>query len=114
MHCDLKGLEAGAEIDLSRELVVTCFATTHTIPSLGYIVWDPKDRGKGITTEAVQLFTKYLFDLKHIYRLQIQLQSDNIGSRRVAEKAQFRFVGDAKAPAGCGDCEAVAVYELNP
>ena len=38
--CDLRGVEPGNEIELSRELVVTVFATTHTIPSLGYVVWD--------------------------------------------------------------------------
>jgi ribonuclease Z len=38
--CELRGLEAGQEIELSRELVVTAFATTHTIPSLGFVVWD--------------------------------------------------------------------------
>jgi len=63
---------------------------------LGYIVWNPKDRGKGITSEAVQLFTKYLFDLKHIYRLQIQLESENIGSRRVAEKCGYKHEGTAR------------------
>src|SRR4030095_11866143 len=39
-NCDLKGVNAGDEIELSREHLVTAFATTHTIPSLGYIVWD--------------------------------------------------------------------------
>ena len=39
-NCDLRGVEAGDEIELSRENVVTAFATTHTIPSLGYVVWD--------------------------------------------------------------------------
>src|SRR5919205_1011954 len=34
--CDLRGLEAGQEFDLSRDLVVSAFATTHTIPSLGF------------------------------------------------------------------------------
>src|SRR5262245_11363600 len=38
--CDLRGLEAGDEVELSREHVLTAFATTHTIPSLGYVVWD--------------------------------------------------------------------------
>jgi ribonuclease Z len=38
--CTLNGLEAGAEIELSREHVVTAFATTHTIPSLGFVVWE--------------------------------------------------------------------------
>src|SRR5947209_8559114 len=40
MLCQLNGLKPGDEIELSRENVVTAFATTHTIPSLGYVVWD--------------------------------------------------------------------------
>ena len=47
-------------------------------------------------------------------RLLLQADVRNVASRRVAEKARFQFVGEAKAPAGCGDCETVAVYELNP
>src|SRR3954454_6729756 len=38
--CNLVGLNPGDEIELSREHVVTAFATTHTIPSLGFVVWD--------------------------------------------------------------------------
>jgi ribonuclease Z len=38
--CELRGVNAGDEIELSREHVVTVFPTTHTIPSLGYLVWD--------------------------------------------------------------------------
>jgi ribonuclease Z len=38
--CDLRGVKGGDEIELSRENIVTVFATTHTIPSLGYVVWD--------------------------------------------------------------------------
>jgi ribonuclease Z len=40
MVCDMVGVQAGDEVELSRENVVTAFATTHTIPSLGYVVWD--------------------------------------------------------------------------
>ena len=40
MVCNLNGVKAGDEIELSREHVVTAFATTHTIPSLGYVVWE--------------------------------------------------------------------------
>jgi ribonuclease Z len=40
MLCQLNGVAAGAEIELSREHVVTVFATSHTIPSVGYVVWD--------------------------------------------------------------------------
>jgi ribonuclease Z len=40
MACTLTGVSAGDEIELSRELIITAFATTHTIPSLGYVAWD--------------------------------------------------------------------------
>ena len=40
MHCDLIGVKPGDEIQLSREHVVTVFETVHTVPSVGYIVWD--------------------------------------------------------------------------
>jgi ribonuclease Z len=40
MVCEMHGVKAGDEIELSRDHVVTPFATTHTIPSLGYVVWE--------------------------------------------------------------------------
>jgi ribonuclease Z len=40
MICQLNGLAPGDVIELSRELVITAFRTAHTIPSLGYVVWD--------------------------------------------------------------------------
>jgi ribonuclease Z len=46
MICQLNGVKPGDEIELSRELVVTAFATTHTIPSLGYVVWDRRHKLK--------------------------------------------------------------------
>ena len=46
MVCQLHGVTAGQEIDLSREHVVTAFATTHTIPSVGYVVWERRNKLK--------------------------------------------------------------------
>jgi ribonuclease Z len=40
MICQLGGVKAGDEIELTRDHVVTAFPTTHTIPSLGYLVWE--------------------------------------------------------------------------
>jgi ribonuclease Z len=40
MVCEMHGVKAGDEIELSRDHVVTPFTTTHTIPSLGYVVWE--------------------------------------------------------------------------
>lgn len=39
MVCELKGVAAGDEIELSRDHVVTVFQTKHTVPSVGYVVW---------------------------------------------------------------------------
>ncbi len=44
--CNLHGVNAGDEIELSREIVVTVFATTHTIPSVGYLVWERRNKLK--------------------------------------------------------------------
>jgi ribonuclease Z len=46
MVCQLEGVVPGQEIELSREHVVTVFATTHTIPSVGYLVWERRNKLK--------------------------------------------------------------------
>jgi ribonuclease Z len=46
MAVELVGMRAGKEIELSREHVVTAFATKHTVPSLGYVVWDRRKKLK--------------------------------------------------------------------
>ena len=40
MPCQLIGVKPGDEIELSREHVVTVSATKHTVPSVGYVVWE--------------------------------------------------------------------------
>ncbi|MBI2804561.1 MAG: metal-dependent hydrolase [Planctomycetes bacterium] len=44
--CNLVGVKPGQEIDLSRELVISVFETTHTIPSVGYLIWDRRNKLK--------------------------------------------------------------------
>ncbi len=93
MHCHLKGVTPGVEIELSRELVVTTFATTHTIPSLGYIVWDRRNK------------------LKEEY---LNLPGDKIRDLRLAGTPVTRevrtpilaYTGDT-SPAGLDNCPAV-------
>src|SRR5688500_14864361 len=46
MVCNLVGVNPGDEIELSREHVVTAFRTTHTIPSVGYVVWERRNKLK--------------------------------------------------------------------
>ena len=40
MICNLVPAAPGDEFELSRERVVTVFDTVHTVPSVGYVVWD--------------------------------------------------------------------------
>jgi ribonuclease Z len=56
--CQLNGVKPGDEFELSREHVVTVFPTTHTIPSVGYVVWDRrrklKDEYQGLAGEKIR------------------------------------------------------------
>jgi ribonuclease Z len=46
MPCKLVPTKPGDEIELSRELVVTVSATEHRVPSLGFVVWDRRNKLK--------------------------------------------------------------------
>lgn len=46
LPCELVGVSAGDEVAISRDLVVTASATKHTVPSLGYIVWERRRKLK--------------------------------------------------------------------
>jgi RimJ/RimL family protein N-acetyltransferase len=63
---------------------------------IGYILFRTEDRGKGLGSEALNLFSRYLFDSMTISRIQIQVEPDNHASRRVAEKCGFLFEGTAR------------------
>lgn len=58
LPCNLIGCEPGDEFDLSREMVLSAFETHHTLPSLGYTVWDRrnklKDEYQGLTGEQIR------------------------------------------------------------
>lgn len=40
LPCELRGVRPGDELELSRELVASVVPTAHTIPSVGYIIWE--------------------------------------------------------------------------
>ena len=61
LPCDLIPVVAGDEHELSRELVVTASATTHTVPSLGYVVWE---RRKKLKEEYQNLTGEQIRDLR--------------------------------------------------
>lgn len=61
MNCELRGVKSGDEIELSRETVVSAFATKHTIPSLGFLVWE---RRKKLKDEFQHLSGNEIRDLR--------------------------------------------------
>lgn len=61
MPCELVPIEPGMEIELSRELVVTTSATRHTVPSIGFVVWD---RRRKLKAEYHQLSGEEIRDLR--------------------------------------------------
>jgi ribonuclease Z len=61
LPCTLVPVRAGEEIELSRELVVTARATKHTVPSLGYVVWE---RRKKLKAEYHSLTGEQIRDLR--------------------------------------------------
>ena len=62
LPCELIGVQPGQEIELSRELVMSVHRTTHTIPSVGYIVWE---RRKKLKQEYLTLSGPEIRDLKN-------------------------------------------------
>jgi ribonuclease Z len=46
LPCELIPVRPGDEFELSRELVVSASATKHTVPSLGYVVWERRKKLK--------------------------------------------------------------------
>jgi ribonuclease Z len=98
MPVELVGLEAGAEVELSRELVVSVFATKHTIPSLGYLVWE---RRKKLKAEFRELSGEQIRDL----RLSGVEVSSEVRIPKVA------YIGDT-APAGLDNMPDVYRAEI--
>jgi RimJ/RimL family protein N-acetyltransferase len=80
---------------------------------LGYLIFSTEHRGKGATTEAVNLMVRYLFETKRMNRIRLIIHPDNAASRRVAEKCGFRHEGTARgAWFNNGKHQDVEVYAI--
>ncbi len=93
MPCNLVPLRPGQEVELSRELVVTVSATRHTVPSLGYVVWE---RRRKLKPEYHELSGQQIRDLR-------------LGGTDVTSEQRIplvAFLGDS-APQGLDDCPAM-------
>lgn len=93
MPCQLIGVKPGDEIELSREHVVTVSATKHTVPSLGYVVWE---RRRKLKPEYVGLSGDQIRD--------IRLSGTDVTSEQ--RLPLVAFLGDS-APEGLDNCPAM-------
>jgi ribonuclease Z len=93
MTCHLHGVNPGDEVELSRDHVVTAFATTHTIPSLGYVVWERrfklKEEFHGLPGERIR-----------------DLRQSGVTVTREVRTPLLAYTGDT-SPAGLDACPAV-------
>lgn len=60
---------------------------------ISYQLFGAEHSGRGYTTEAVKLLTKYLFGRKRVNRMQLNIHPDNAASKKIAEKCGFSFEG---------------------
>jgi ribonuclease Z len=93
LPCQLIAAKPGDEIELSREHVVTVSATKHTVPSVGYVVWE---RRRKLRAEFQNLSGDQIRDLR-------MAGTDVTEERRMPRVA---FLGDS-APQGLDDCPAM-------
>jgi ribonuclease Z len=61
LPCQLLPIRSGDEIEISREHVVAVSQTVHTVPSLGFVVWE---RRKKLKPEYLELSGEQIRDLK--------------------------------------------------
>src|SRR5277367_3275082 len=93
LPCELRPLRPGDEIELSREHVVSVSATKHTVPSLGFVVWE---RRRKLKPEYAHLAGHEIRDLR-------LAGTDVTEERRIARVA---YLGDS-SPEGLDMCPAM-------
>jgi ribonuclease Z len=98
LPCELVAVRPGDEIELSRELMVTVSATVHTVPSLGFVVWQ---RRRKLKPEYQGLPGEKIRDL----RLAGTEVAAEVRIPRVA------YLGDS-SPAGLDACPAMYAAEV--
>ncbi len=60
---------------------------------ISYILFDLKQRNKGIISQAVAIVTSYLFNTLHINRLEIRMDTKHISSEKIAVKCGYKKEG---------------------
>jgi RimJ/RimL family protein N-acetyltransferase len=69
---------------------------------LGYVVAPPA-RGRGVATRALELLTRWAFDDAGILRAELLISTENVASKRVAEKDGYRYEGTLRSVHFKGD-----------
>jgi len=64
---------------------------------LGYRLFRPGERGKGVMSEAVSIAVAFLFEARRVERIQATILPGNEASRRVLQKCGFSFEGVMRA-----------------
>jgi [ribosomal protein S5]-alanine N-acetyltransferase len=91
------------------------FRNTYFFDSLdlSYYIFRPEDRGKGIMSESLLLFSRYLFSTKKINRLQLNIPNYNRAAMAVAQKCGFSFEGILREALFCkGKYVDLCVYAM--
>jgi ribonuclease Z len=98
LPCQLVPTRPGDEIELSRDLVVTVSATKHTVPSLGFVVWQ---RRRKLKPEFLGLSGEQIRDLRMS------------GAEVTAELRipRLAYLGDS-SPEGLDACEPMYAAEV--
>ena len=98
LPCQLLPARPGDEIELSREQIVTVSATTHTVPSIGFVVWE---RRRKLKAEYQGLQGQQIRDLR-------------LGGTEVTNEVRIprlAYLGDS-SPGGRDACPAMFEAEV--
>jgi ribonuclease Z len=98
LPCTLVPIRPGDEIELSRELVVTVSATRHTVPSLGFVVWE---RRRKLKPEYLDLPGEKIRDLR----------LSGVEVTRELRVPRLAYLGDS-SPEGLDQCPAMYEAEV--
>lgn len=60
---------------------------------LAYRIYEPEDWGQGYMAEAVSLMVAYIFETRHVSRIQATTLPGNRGSQGVLKKCGFQYEG---------------------
>jgi RimJ/RimL family protein N-acetyltransferase len=81
---------------------------------IGISFFAGEDRGRGLGTTAVRIFTSYLFSDPGIHRVQASTWVENVPMRRVLEKLGFSLEGVMRSfmPTSAGERHDYALYAV--